>query len=279
LSYCPPAVVVTGLHPVTRSGEVRVTPEKLRELMGGVALEASGFTTVHLLLVDTSGRSSSSSMSPDAAISHSVRLDITYLPTTAASSAAVRDLGLMRPTPEGAVCAQVWQVYSLGGSATAPTAAAGGGGNDLFLPDAGSAKFNVFSSLGKAAALMTTLLDQPGVMTPPAPEGTPGPSPSISSLWQSHWQGPISNWWRYGGREKREASRQLGSTEWNFFMAARAPQDFKEFVLPLLSCKLTSELTFIDQMLLLQAHHNQPLLPHPQQVAAADDGGGCGAGS
>ena len=39
LSYCPPAVVVTGLHPVTGSGEVQVTPEKLRELMGGVTLE------------------------------------------------------------------------------------------------------------------------------------------------------------------------------------------------------------------------------------------------
>ena len=59
-------------------------------------------------------------------------------------------------------------------------------------------------------------------------QGAPGPPPRSSSLWQSHWQGPLSNWGRYGGREKKEASRQLGSTEWNFFLAARAPQDFKE---------------------------------------------------
>jgi hypothetical protein len=41
LGYCRTAVVLTGLRP-GESGEVRVTPEKLKEMMGGVTLEVRG---------------------------------------------------------------------------------------------------------------------------------------------------------------------------------------------------------------------------------------------
>lgn len=176
---------------------------------------------------------------------------------------ALRDMGLDTPVDPGVVSALSCNV-----SVLHP-------GNSLTLDNPGASDCGVFGSLQQLYHLSAGLMEAAesgvgfsgnraalqGLSRPCVPPGTQ----ESASVLLRQWEPLLLQWPLLGRVARQDLVSRLASSDLMFFLAVKDRAAFDEMLLPLLECKLPSEVTCLEQVLLLQARHKQPAIPTVHQ--------------
>eukprot|EP00879_Flechtneria_rotunda_P002126 GHRR01002308.1.p1 GENE.GHRR01002308.1~~GHRR01002308.1.p1 ORF type:complete len:2960 (+),score=1151.97 GHRR01002308.1:374-9253(+) len=265
-----PALVWAGLNP-DQGGNLVLTAEQLQRAIAGAAggSQDSGCSSAASSLGGAGGYTMVTVIAyvpnqPEQFSSKCCVIEGAAAPEASVMREARRDLGLNGEIDDNAVSAQTCEVLTLHAGAC------------ISLPNADAAEVAIYSSVQQLYQFLKGLVQfaergilqfadrsvLPDLCVPPKAQGS-----SVSSLLRQ-WEPLLLDWPSLSAIARSELLSELGSAEMAFFLACRDPQAYKQMLLPLLCAKLPSELSCLEQILLLQGKHNQPSIPAQYQLAA-----------